>query len=223
MTTKLKWSARYSEKPVQVSNPANGAPVFPDQDLTTVGDQSDTASRSVAENKNKENVGGPISATDGNTDALLYTVSGDDEASFSVDNMGQIKTAAKLDFETKDEYMVALTATDPSGARDTIMVTVTVTDGPDPAVITGSTSEDYAENGTGPVATFSATDQDGDDIVWSLGGADAKLFTIDGGVLAFAKAPNYESPKSASIGTRADMNVYNVIVQATGRHATPWP
>ena len=74
----------------------------------------------------------------------------------------------------------------------------------------------YAENGTDPVATFNATDQDGDPIVWSLGGDDAGDFMIDEGVLAFKSPPNYEDPKSASVGTLADMNVYNVIVQASG-------
>ena len=68
-----------------------------------------------------ETVGGPISATDTDGDAMLYTLSGDDSASFKVDNNGQIKTKVKLDFETKDEYMVALTATDPSGAADSIL------------------------------------------------------------------------------------------------------
>ena len=52
------------------------------------------------------------------------------------------------------------------------MVTVTVTDENDDAMITGSTTVDYDENDTGSVAAFSATDQDGDDIVWSLGGTD---------------------------------------------------
>ena len=85
-------------------------------------------------------MGGPISATDTDGDAMLYTLSGDDSASFKVDNNGQIKTKVKLDFETKDEYMVALTATDPSGAADSILVTVMVTDGPDNAVISGVTS-----------------------------------------------------------------------------------
>ena len=84
-------------------------------------------------------------------------------------------------------------------------------------MITGVTSvSDYAENGTGPVATFSATDQDGDAIEWSLGGDDNGDFTIDGGVLAFKSSPNYESPVSASVGTLADRNVYNVTVEATG-------
>ena len=75
----------------------------------------------------------------------------------------------------------------------------------------------YAENGTGPVATFSATDQDGDAVEWSLAeSGDYKLFSIDGGVLAFKKSPDYENPNSQSNGTLADRNVYNVTIQATG-------
>ena len=75
----------------------------------------------------------------------------------------------------------------------------------------------YAENGTGPVATFSATDQDGDAIVWSLAASgDYKLFTIDGGVLAFKNSPDYEKPGTAAGGTTADRNVYNVTIEATG-------
>ena len=211
----MEMFSKVSEKPVQTSDPANAAPNFPDQDLTTQGDQSDEAMRSVEENMADETVGGPISATDTDGDAMLYTLSGDDSASFKVDNNGQIKTKVKLDFETKGEYMVALTATDPSGAADSILVTIVVTDGPDNAVISGVTSVDYAENGTGSVATFSATDEDGDAIVWSLGGEDNGDFTIKGGVLAFKSPPNYEIPVSASVGTIADSNVYKVTVEAT--------
>ena len=55
------------------------------------------------------------------------------------------------------------------------------------------------------VATFSATDQDGDSIVWSLGGDDAaRDFMIDGGVLNFKSPPDYEKPNSKSVGTLAD-------------------
>ena len=74
----------------------------------------------------------------------------------------------------------------------------------------------YPENGTDPVATFSATDQDGDAIVWSLSGRDEGDFTIDDGVLAFKSPPNYESPVSGATGTRAEKNVYEVTVEATG-------
>ena len=78
------------------------------------------------------------------------------------------------------------------------------------------TSVNYAENNTAPVASFQATDEDGDPIVWSLSGDDKDRFTIDGGVLNFKSPPDYEKPNSASTGTVADKNVYNVKVQATG-------
>ena len=52
--------AKVSEEPVQISDPANTAPKFADQDLSVEGDQSDEASRSVAENMDDETVGNPV-------------------------------------------------------------------------------------------------------------------------------------------------------------------
>ena len=75
---------------------------------------------------------------------------------------------------------------------------------------------DFAENRTAAVAAFVAYDQDGDAIRWSLGGPDADLFTIDGGVLRFRTPPNYEEPHSAAGGRLADRNVYRVTIQASG-------
>ena len=54
-------------------------------------------------------------------------------------------------------------------------------------------------------------DQDGDDIVWGLTGADKDAFEIDGGVLTFEDSPNFESPTDE----RKD-NIYKVTVTATG-------
>ena len=51
---------------------------------------------------------------------------------------------------------------------------------------------DYDENGTDPVANFSAIDPEGDSIAWSLRGVDAADFDITGGVLSFKKSPNFE-------------------------------
>ena len=71
---------------------------------------------------------------------------------------------------------------------------------------------DYPENGTDQVASFSATDVDGDPIVWSLSGPDVKLFAISAdGVLSFKKSPNYEDPKDVG-----GDNAYNVTVSASG-------
>ena len=124
---------------VQRDDPANTAPKFnDDQDLNTPGDQA-VAERSVAENTEGV-VGEAVVAAD--DDLLMYSV--DDTDNFKVDNSGQISTAVELDYETQSEYMVTLTATDPSGASDTIMVRITVTDENDDAIIvlgTGPTPE----------------------------------------------------------------------------------
>ena len=125
-----------SEAPVQESDPANTAPEFDaDQDFNTPGDQAD-AMRSAPENDDDANVGDAVTADDADDDLLMYSLSGDDASSFTVDNNGQIKTTEELDFETKSSYMVMLTATDPSGAYDMINVMITVMDGPDDAIIT---------------------------------------------------------------------------------------
>ena len=82
---------------------------------------------------------------------------------------------------------------------------------------TVDSSIQYAENGTAPVGTFNAYDQDGDVISWSLSGPDHDLFNIDGGVLSFKKPPNHEDPQStAKGGPRAEGNVYRVTIEASG-------
>ena len=127
-----------SEGKVQVSRPDNTAPKFADdQDPNTPGDQAD-AVRSVAENL-VGNVGSPVTADDADGDLLIYTLSGPDAASFTIGSGllkpspphpedGQIRTAVKLDYERKSRYMVVVTATDPSGASDSVNVIINVTD-----------------------------------------------------------------------------------------------
>ncbi len=210
---------KVTREAVQRSEPDNTAPLFPDQDPNTSGDQSDETSRSVAENTEaKQSIGAPVAAGDENGDAVLYTLGGADADSFSIDRAtGQISTKAELDYETKDTYTVVVTATDPSGAADSILVTINVTDEDDVAEIAGPSAFVHAENATIPVATFTADDQDGHLIEWDLAESeDYKLFTIVGGVLAFIKSPNYEEPNSKSTGTLADRNAYNVTIEATG-------
>ena len=69
----------------------------------------------------------------------------------------------------------------------------------------------YAENGTGPVATYTAEDPEGTAITWTLEGDDAADFKISSaGVLTFAETPNYEA--AADTG---ENNIYEVTVKAT--------
>ena len=106
------------------------APKFPDQDPSTAGDQSDETSRSVAENTKAEQSIGAAGTPVTRTGTCCCTpLSGADADSFGIARSnGQLTTKAELDFETKASYTVVVTATDPSGAADSISVTINVTD-----------------------------------------------------------------------------------------------
>ena len=79
-------------------------------------------------------------------------------------------------------------------------------------MISGTTTiDDYDENGTGDVATYTAIDPEGDsNITWSLAGPDQGDFDITSGVLTFLNVPDYERPADSS-----GNNHYEVTVQAT--------
>ena len=208
-----------SERPVQDTRPANAAPRFVDQDLNSPGDQSDRTSRRVPENTEAgQPIGTPVSAMDDDGELLIYTLDGADALFFDISrNTGQLMTKASLNYEARNSYRVVVTATDPSGASDSILVTINITNVHDPVHITGPRSVRYAENGTEPVASFTAFDEAGHVISWSLRGDDKDLFTIDDGVLAFSAPPNYEDPQSAVDSALLSVrNVYRVTVIAAG-------
>ena len=172
--------------------------------------QNTEAERTIAENAaagTALNGGDPFAAIDPNTDDMLtYTLGGPDASSFEVSSAaggteGQITVGAgtKLDYETKQTYTVTVIATDSFGASASIEVTITVTDENEGPAITGAAEAEYAENGEGQVAVFTAVDpEDMGAVVWSLGGDDADDdaddFEIDksSGVLTFAESPDYE-------------------------------
>ena len=92
-------------------------------------------------------------------------------------------------------------------------VVVTINACNDAPVITSTTTVNYAENGTTPAYTTTATDPNaGQTKTYSLetGGVDNALFTINPttGEVSFNTSPNFESPTDAG----AD-NVYNIKVK----------
>ena len=209
-----------SERPVQDARPANAAPRFVDQDLNSPGDQSNRTSRRVPENTEAGvGIGTEVSAMDDDGELLIYTLDGEDAPLFSISRTtGQLLTKASLNFEARNRYSVVVTATDPSGASDSIQVTINVTNVHDPVHITGTSRVSYAENGTEPLASYTAFDEAGHVIRWSLRGDDRDLFTIDDGVLRFKEPPNYEEPQSGADITLllSVRNRYLVIVEAAG-------
>ena len=77
-------------------------------------------------------------------------------------------------------------------------------------VVTGTGDINYAENGMGMVAAYSAAGPDAADATWSLSGADAGALSISSaGVLTFMDSPNYEMPMDANTD-----NIYMVMVNA---------
>ena len=220
----------------------NRAPVFADQDTETDGVQNESTTRKVAENTKAvaaddaidtddtgDNVGSVVTATDPdpNEDALIYTLGGADADKFRVRSNGQIEVGAgtELDYESKDTYTVTVIAEDSFGESASIMVTITVTDVDEAPDVTGDDMAEYAENGTAAVATYTAVDPEGADITsWTLAGDDADDFIIDGGVLSFAKSPDYEAATDGDRNNDGDFtdtdeeasdNTYEVTVQAT--------
>ena len=61
---------------------------------------------------------------------------------------------------------------------------------------------DYDENGTDPVANFSAMDPEGESILWSLAGPDAADFDITGGVLTFKEVSQLRVAVGPRVGRR---------------------
>ena len=221
----------------------NKAPMFEDQDSETEGDQSESTTIMVEENKEADtsddaaadaatdNIGSPINANDPdpNADPLIYTLSGADAGLFRVrqddttttdaDEGGQIEVAAgtELDHESRTSYMVTLTAEDSFGASDTIMVTIMVTDMDEaPEIMEGGLAI------TGPSATDYAENGTGMVYTYSAVGPDAasatwRLSGDDAGDFNISSAGSLTFMASPDYETPADAdtnNVYMVTVEA---------
>ena len=216
----MKMMEKASAHPVRLDS-RNKPPVFGDEDPDTEGVQNATATRKVEENtKALDNVDKVVMATDTKADAtaetLTYSLGGADAAKFRVRDNGQIEVASgtELDYETKDTYMVTVMAEDPLGVSASIEVTIMVTDLDEMPDVSGDEEVDYPENGTRPVATYTAEDPEGASIRWSLDGNDAADFMIENGVLSFKESPDYEKPMGGTGGSPT-FNTYTVMVKAT--------
>ena len=170
---------------------------------------AETGLRSIPENTLAgQPIGDPVQADDANGDRLTYSLDRAAEEVFDiVPESGQLLTAAPLDYEQRTSYTVTVTAADPSGARATLRVTITVEGVDEPPELSGDTVVSIPENSGRPVATYSATDPEERDLNWSLGGTDEGSFELAGGVLSFLAPPDFESPANV-----AGVNTYELTV-----------
>ena len=93
---------------------------------------NDADTRQVTENTGGDMVVATVEATDYNHDELTYTLGGTDGESFYIldENIGElrVRSTTQLDYETRREYEVTVTATDAQDTSDTVTLTIEVTD-----------------------------------------------------------------------------------------------
>src|SRR5690606_28910594 len=153
-------------------------------------------------------------------DNVTWSLSGADAGLFTIDaTTGEVTLNAAQDFESPGDadgdgvYEITVRATDAGGLFDERTVELTLTNVNEAPAVTSAGTGTFAENTTGVVYTATRSDVDaGDNVTWSLSGADAGLFTIDAttGEVTLNAAQDFESPGDAD-----GDGVYEITVRAT--------
>ena len=151
-----------------------------------------------------------VSDPDGQTTMFTWGLAGPDHALFDLTASGTSATLAfktPPDFETpagsrrNNEYQITIEATDEANDKGTFGVLVTVTNDNDAPTLTGGPDTiTVAEDVTGTIGTYTATDPERAPIVWSVEGTDGADFAINEmGQLSFATRADAETQTSHSI------------------------
>ena len=116
--------------------------------------------------------------SDTTQETISWSVTGTDRDQFTIDDGGVLNFKSPPDYyspsdlDRNNKYSITVTAHG-TNVTASMNVVVTVTEHNVPPQISGPASPTFAENGSGTVATYSATDGDDDTITWSLAGDDA--------------------------------------------------
>ena len=185
---------------------------------------SGSNSVSFMENNPVADAVGTYTATGVDAASATWRLGGNDAADFMVEGSGasvMLKFRSSPDYEAPADadgdnvYEVTLEANDGTypASRD---VTVAVTDVDELGRLTADMGSpiSYMENGEMPVATYMADGPMADNAMWTLEGADANHFMLDGTgmstMLKFRSVPDYENPADADTD-----NTYMVTVKAS--------
>ena len=93
--------------------------------------EGESATRTVAENSPADtHIGNPFQLGNGaDAGTVTWSISGADHTAFSIDaGSGQLRTKDPLDYETRNQYSLIVTASNDKSEFDTVVVTVHVTD-----------------------------------------------------------------------------------------------
>ena len=138
-------------------------------------------------------------------DQVRYSIGGADAVKFRIGPLsGDLYTTDAHAYdnpETDGKFEITITATDPSGRSDSIDVALRPSGSAGSPTVRGPEEIRYPENGTWPLATYSATASNPDRDIqgWIIsvepGGGGGDFFDIDDdGVLTFTQPPDYEDP-----------------------------
>ena len=155
-----------------------------------------------------ENTSGTIytaaASDDDATDTITYSLSGADSSLFSIASSGALSFQQAPDYETPldqgpdNNYALDIIASDGTNSA-TLALAIEVTNLNDnaPAFAADPGSINVDEGATGSIYSASATDADGDDLTYSLGGTDSGHFTLNtsSGALSLTNALDYETPQ----------------------------
>ena len=159
-------------------------------------------------------------ATDPEGDTFTWRLGGSDAGDFAISDQGVLTFASPPNFDVPagsgthgNEYLVTVQARDDQGNTGELLVTVTVTDQNEGAVVSGQQVITVQENRDPALtlATYFASDPEGQPITrWTLSGSDGGDFTInESGQLTFRNTPDYDRPADSNRD-----NVYLVTVRA---------
>ena len=191
---------------ITVNTTLNNPPVFP----------ADTAARSVPENTAAgQDVGAVLTATDPDSDTLIYTLEGTDAASFDIvttSGSAQIRTRTGVTYnhEAKSSYTVIVKADDSKGDTDTVTVTITVTDVNEPPGVPAAPSVSATAGTTTSL-----------DVTWTAPSNTGPAITSydlqyrRGTIGNFTNGPQDVTGTSVAIGSLAPNASYQVQVRAT--------
>lgn len=157
---------------VMVAN-VNEPPKFPS--LTVVLEIDENASL-------RTNVGGPIVATDPDSDGLTYSLVGAGAGSFTIDNTtGQIMTVQALDYETRTAYELTAIAADSGNLRAEVSVLVRVLNVNEAPVVETAMLDLTLVESYGAVR-FDVSpyfnDPDGDQLVFGVSSSDSGVIRV---------------------------------------------
>ena len=138
-------------------------------------------------------------------DQVRYSIGGADAVKFRIGPLsGDLYTTDAHAYDnpgTDGKFEITITATDPSGRSDSIDVALRPSGSAGSPTVRGPEEIRYPENGTWPLATYSATASNPDRDIhgWIInvetGGGGGDFFDIDDdGVLTFTQPPDYEDP-----------------------------